>query len=118
MIRNSGRLPDGVYEDFVIRCYDSDEHIALPQVDTDPVSSQSIRRVFRCNATSQDGKQTVELNLELNQASNAMTIFNRCENAGLKMVSDIELDESEYDVLLDVSWGKVFECTEEVKESD
>ena len=111
VLRADRRLPNGIYEDFIVTCVDTGEEVATDPEDMGTHSWQSTKRVFQCRATSLDGSQVVDLNLEIDEALHAMSISSGCENAGYKMVADIELDDSEYDVILDATWGEVFECT-------
>ena len=114
ILKSDGRLPDGIYNDFVIECIDTEEEVVIEQRKTEYTAMTSTRRVYACTATSLDGSQSFELNLELDQALNAMTLFLHCDRLGLKMISDVELDESDFDVLLDVSWNEVFHCSDEI----
>lgn len=92
------RITDGTLKNYIVTCRDTGEKATKE-------FSESVRytlSVYECVATSPDGSQEYELNLELGNAATTGTASLGCEQNGKQLRVDVVLDSSSVDyVILD-----------------
>ncbi len=100
--RNSvGKLENGPYDDYIIRCEKTDETVKETQNEGGGVSHTYEWIVYRCTASVPGESTPYELDLELSAAVGIYLHWLSCENQGLLTQGDFVVDDTEYDIVLE-----------------